>query len=875
MPRCSAPRVVACWATVAVLGALVPATLATARGEPRRDPPPAATPERAEPTGTAEAAGPPLSREHRRFLEDVAPLISTAEREAFLGLAQEYQRGAFIERFWRVRDPFPETAANELRQSYQERLEVARAKYDDLTEERARHLLLYGVPADVREVRCPTVLKPMEVWAYRGAYATTDGFHLVFYRVGGSHWRLWSPRDGLYPLLDDLASTNTSNPAIAQAIDRECFRGDQLLSALDRTLDVSASDSPVPDPGVEWLATFVQSTTDLPEGAERLAAELVLSYPGRHQSRTVLQGVVEVDPADLTPAAPAEGSSLNLLLDGEVVRDGELFESFRYRFQFAPDQAEGDGVTLPLIFERYLRPGRYRLVVRAQDLESGRFFREERELTVPSLFGEEVLQVAAAAPTREPAEPAGPEPAAEPASARLAEANATLDAGDWAVRILPPPTGLLTGVTRVEALATGEGIERVRFLLDGRQVLSKRSPPYSVELPLGEAPKIHRLAVVALGEDDRELARDELVLNAGPHRFAVRLVEPRRGGRYERSLRARAEVEVPEGERLDRVEIYLNDTLVSTLYQPPFVQPVVIPRDLPIAYVQAKAYLEGGSSAEDLVFVNAPENLEELDVHFVELFTSVLDRRGRPVEGLAREDFRVLEDGEPQVIRRFETVTDVPIYAGLLLDTSASMSGELHTVVGAALRFFEQVLTPKDRAAVITFNDTHHLAVRFTHHADVLAGGVAGLVAEGETALYDSLIYSLYYFSGVQGKRALILISDGEDSKSQYRFDDALDYARRTGVAIYTIGLGLPAAEKDVQIKLSHLASETGGRSFLIDGVKELEQVYATIEEELRSQYLLAYQSSNEGQDERFRTVAVELPGKPGLEAQTIRGYYP
>lgn len=859
------PRTVALVLTVAVLGTLPDPAEATPQGEEPR-------PEVAE---AAPAAAHPLSPTHRKFLEEVSALISEAEREAFLALEKDYQRSAFIEQFWRVRDPFPETAKNELEDSWEERLEIARDRYDSMEDTRARYLLLYGEPSDLVEVRCAELLRRMEVWAYRGAYGTGGGYHLVFYQRGG--WHLWSPRDGFYPLLSDLVSTGSSNRELAQMIRTQCFRGDQLLLALERTLDLETSDSPVPDPGNEWLHTFLSTSTDLPAGAEPFPAELRVAYPGRHQSRTVLQAVVEVDAADVEPVDEELGSTLNLLIDGEVVRDGELFESFRYRFQFPSTPTGAADRKLPLAFERYLRPGKYTLVVRARDLGSGRFYREERPLTVPSLFGrepqpltvpgDEAGEVAVATP------PSGFPPG--PADPLLQEANATLTSGDQTLRLLPPAPGLLTGVTRVEALVTGPDIERVRFLLNGRQVMSKRRPPFSVELQLGEAPKIHRLAAVAVGEDGRELARDELTLNAGPHRFAVRLVEPRQGGSYRTSLRARAEVEVPEGERLDRVEFFLNDTRLATLYQPPFVQPVVIPEGLDIAYVQAKAYLVDGNSTEDLVFVNAPEYLEELDIQFVELYTTVVDRRGRPVEGLEKSSFRVLEDGREQTIRRFERVDDIPIYAGVVVDTSASMSEELEAVVRGALGFFEQVITPKDRAAVVTFNDTYDLAVRFTNNPEVLAGGVAGVVAEGETNLYDALIYSLYYFSGVQGKRALVLLSDGEDVGSHYRFDDVLDYARRTGVSIYTIGLGLPASQKEIEIKLSRLAHETGGRPFLVDRVKELDGVYEKIEEELRSQYLLAYQSSQEEDDEDFREVQVEVLEPAGLEAKTIRGYYP
>jgi hypothetical protein len=107
----------------------------------------------------------------------------------------------------------------------------------------------------------------------------------------------------------------------------------------------------------------------------------------------------------------------------------------------------------------------------------------------------------------------------------------------------------------------------------------------------------------------------------------VRLVEPEAGKTYQSSLRAEAQVEVPEGERLDRVEIYLNEERVATLYQPPFTQPLLLPKTRDITYVRAVAYLEGGNSTEDLVLINAPDFSQRVNVQFVELYTSVLDGR--------------------------------------------------------------------------------------------------------------------------------------------------------------------------------------------------------------------------------------------------------
>src|SRR6185295_9942887 len=144
----------------------------------------------------------------------------------------------------------------------------------------------------------------------------------------------------------------------------------------------------------------------------------------------------------------------------------------------------------------------------------------------------------------------------------------------------------------------------------------------------------------------------------------------------------------------------------------------------------------------------------------------------------------------------------------------------------------------------------------------------------GNTVLYDCLIQALYYFGGIKGKRALILLTDGRDEGSKYPFSQALEYARRSGVTIYTVGIGLTSKDLDSRVKLDQLASETGGHAFFIERALELQGVYAQIERETRSQYLIAYQSSKQGNDDKFRTVEVKV-GRPGLEAKTQKGYFP
>jgi Ca-activated chloride channel family protein len=202
------------------------------------------------------------------------------------------------------------------------------------------------------------------------------------------------------------------------------------------------------------------------------------------------------------------------------------------------------------------------------------------------------------------------------------------------------------------------------------------------------------------------------------------------------------------------------------------------------------------------------------------------------------------------------------------------MVEELEETQAAALSFFQHAITPRDRASLITFNDRPFLAQKFTNELLSLGGSLAGLKAERGPALYDSIVFSLFYNNGIKGQRALLVLSDGEDESSKFTFDQTLDFVRRAGVTTYGIGLGLGRGEVDVRRKLTKLAEETGGDSFFVDTAAELTAIYQQIVEELRSQYLIAYQSTNPKADGKFREVELEVR-EPGLEAETIRGYYP
>jgi VWFA-related protein len=264
--------------------------------------------------------------------------------------------------------------------------------------------------------------------------------------------------------------------------------------------------------------------------------------------------------------------------------------------------------------------------------------------------------------------------------------------------------------------------------------------------------------------------------------------------------------------------------------------------------------------------------MEEVEVSLVELYVTVTDRNNQLVSGLTQDDFEILEAGQRQEIAKFELVENRPLTIGVLLDTSGSMAQSLAQAQAAAAGFLRSVLKPRDKAFAVSFASRTRLDMPPTDDAEGVALALSGLQAVGDTALHDALVHSLYYFRGMTGQRALVLLSDGDDNASWFKFDDALDYARRSGVAIYAIGFNVPGIG-GLRRKLEQLSAETGGRVFYADKAEELPGVYAQIEKELRSRYLLAYNATASGDPKGAR--AVEVRTKKGHKTRVSRGVYP
>jgi VWFA-related protein len=560
-------------------------------------------------------------------------------------------------------------------------------------------------------------------------------------------------------------------------------------------------------------------------------------------------------PANAT-APPGSGRQLvGLTVEGAVENAGHIFESFRVRYRL-PAPAAGQPVTIAL--DRPLRPRRaFVLRLKIRDDGNGAEALVARGFVVPGV----------------PVQPAVPVVAGRPVGEQERAARLMSSQRDT-VTLVPPEDDVVFGLWRAEALVTGNQIAKVAFSVDDKPQFARNTPPYTVELRLKRLPAEQVVRADGYDAHGRLIASDQMVLNQPHGGLAVAIQRPARGAKPVGRTEAVAEITVPSERRVELVEFRLNDKLVAKVTQPPWAATVDVPKEGDTVYLTVAAQLDDGSRAEDVRFVRSPDYVEEMSVNLVELFTTVLDGSGQLVHGLTGDDFEVLENSQPQKLAKFELVENLPLTLGILIDTSGSMASSLGEAQRAAGGFLERMVRPGDRCFTLTFSDRPVLRMPLTDDPRAAAQSLERLQADGSTSIHDALVHSLYYFRGTHGQRALVLLSDGDDNTSQLTYDEALEYAKRSGVAIYTIGLNIPVHSIGIRGKLNRLGELTGGRVFYVGKAAELVGVYAEIERELRSRYLLAFQSGVAAAAGGYRQIEVKMR-KAGLKARTARGYYP
>jgi Ca-activated chloride channel family protein len=271
-------------------------------------------------------------------------------------------------------------------------------------------------------------------------------------------------------------------------------------------------------------------------------------------------------------------------------------------------------------------------------------------------------------------------------------------------------------------------------------------------------------------------------------------------------------------------------------------------------------------------------------VDMVALSVTVRNTARQYVDDLNREDFQVFENGVPQTLTFFGK-SNVPLGIAFLLDTSASMEQALPLAQEAAIAF-ARTLRPADLGAVIDFDSTVKTVQGFTHDAHALEAAIRNTSAGGSTALFNAVYIALKELNKLPAeadshpprRRAIVVLSDGEDTSSLVDFEDLQDLASRSDTVIYSIGLGQHEMTRggkpqEGEFVLRRLAEQTGGRAFFPKEARDLATVYADIREELSRQSSLAYESAMGQRDGQWRRISVRV-SRPNVLVRTRQGYF-
>ena len=269
----------------------------------------------------------------------------------------------------------------------------------------------------------------------------------------------------------------------------------------------------------------------------------------------------------------------------------------------------------------------------------------------------------------------------------------------------------------------------------------------------------------------------------------------------------------------------------------------------------------------------------KVDVDLVNIYFTVCNKHGRLIPNLDRANFAVYEDNNPQVITNFSRETDVPLKLVLLIDTSGSVRYKLPFEQDVSIAFLNSVLRPGvDQASVVTFDSSIDLRQDYTDDPLLLASAIRRIRAGGATRLYDalSLLLNGTLAEGTP-RRAIVLLTDGDDNVSRSSPGEVMEAAQRNNVPIYVVSvnsIGIPADESNLRDStLEMFGTETGGKAFFPKRLKDLSSHLAAISKELRSQYTIAYRSTNDKRDGSYRKIRIEVRNTQ-YSVHARSGYY-
>ncbi len=268
-----------------------------------------------------------------------------------------------------------------------------------------------------------------------------------------------------------------------------------------------------------------------------------------------------------------------------------------------------------------------------------------------------------------------------------------------------------------------------------------------------------------------------------------------------------------------------------------------------------------------------------VNVKLVNVFVNVTDQNGAIVGDLTKDDFAVFEDGRPQAIALFERQSNVPLNLALAIDTSLSVQKDMNEEQAAARRFARALLRPEDQMSVMDFATTVRVLTPFTNKLDVIDHGLGELRGGGATAVYDAICMGSQRLGQKQGRKVLVIVSDGDDTVQEATYAQALEAALRSEVMIYSL-IDVPieaSAGRDTggEHALITLAEQTGGKHFYVSE-GGLDKAFAQVSDDLRTQYLIGYYPKRQVPGTEFHRIEVTIPrAAPGaFNIRNRTGYY-
>ena len=355
--------------------------------------------------------------------------------------------------------------------------------------------------------------------------------------------------------------------------------------------------------------------------------------------------------------------------------------------------------------------------------------------------------------------------------------------------------------------------------------------------------------------------------------LAIRITNPLRDEFRFGRAEITAEVTAADPSLIEKVEFYADDKLIFIDTEAPYQCLFDFGTEPHSWVLRAVATHREGVTVTDSVILRRVVLNYAVNVNRVIVYTTARQKGGDHgvVSDLKKEDLVLEEDGTKQTILDFY-IEQRPVSLAMILDSSTSMQPSMKTVHAAASRFVD-TLGAEDKALVIDFDEKVYLLQDLTSNKDLLRQAITSTNAFGNTALYDALYASYRKLHGIDGRKAIILLTDGEDTASKFSFRRVLDQAKISENIIYPIGLGTSVMDLELRRILKTLAEETGGRAYFPDKVEDLEGVYGEIARELKNQYYITYQPTNENWDGRWRKLRLQSPGRD-LDLRTRSGYY-